>query len=808
MPDANSSKPTTDLNLLFGLLALQLDFISKEGLLAAMQTWLLEKQTPLGDVLLRHGALSADRKLLLEALVREHLKQHDNDPQQSLASLSSVDSAKQQLGQLADPDVQASLGPSLSSPVLSISATLTQSPDAGEKSGEIPKSTERFRLLRYHAEGGLGQVWVAEDSELHREVALKVIQPKKAHQSAHQSRFVLEAEITGGLEHPGIVPVYGLGHYADGRPYYAMKFIRGNSLKTAITEFHGRFQESAGFDRAAWNLELRSLLQRFVDVCNTVAYAHNKGVLHRDLKPGNVMIGKYGETLVVDWGLAKAVGERVADPSQPDEATLRPATSDSYETISGSAIGTPAYMPPEQAAGRLTELGPHSDVYSLGATLYHLLTNRPPFDGSARQVLDQVIAGKVTPPHDRSRRIPVGLSAICVKAMHREPSARYTTPRDLAQDIERWLADESITARRDSLVTHTRRWLKRHPALATTLALLALVSLSLMAARIREANRLRAIAATDFVHAEERLAVRDFVEAARLLNQVQGQLKNRSDLADLSARASELSKRVGSLAQADQSVKDFRSFAEAALRLENATDSQSILETLSSYEQALGVFGVFEHDEWATREPFINVAVEIRPGLAEEIDELKFKYFEHQHRRGCRGAMATGLGLQLYQSKAEPIRAFRIQRIIPDTPAARAGLRVGDRVLEVADKNGFEFKDSDALVEAIVGMPETPIELLVHRSGANDNERLTLIRSPEGRLGMAPLQVELFVVGRVRSGSAAEKAGLQMGDLLFDIDWQPAEGVLHVGETGSWNFPYTGLFHRLQAAGKQKHLTV
>src|SRR5207245_1335212 len=147
---------------------------------------------------------------------------------------------------------------------------------------------------------------VAEDQELHREVALKEIKEDRAHDAVSRSRFVLEAEITGGLEHPGIVPVYGLGQYADGRPFYAMRFVKGDNLKAAIRRFHEA--ERPGRDPSERSLALRQLLRRFVDVCNAVAYAHSRGVLHRDLKPANIMLGKYGETLVVDWGLAKCVG--------------------------------------------------------------------------------------------------------------------------------------------------------------------------------------------------------------------------------------------------------------------------------------------------------------------------------------------------------------------------------------------------------------------------------------------------------------------------------------------------------------------
>jgi len=369
----------SDRNLLFGILALQMDFISRDQLVAGMNAWVLDKSNSLGAILVEQKALDANRRTLLEALVQEHLKQHDDDPQNSLAALSPIPAVRQELERLADADIHASL--------VHVPAAPEADPDATRSysMGTPTSSGLRFRILRQHAKGGLGQVYVAHDEELHREVALKEIQERHADHPESRTRFLLEAEITGGLEHPGIVPVYGLGQYADGRPFYAMRFIKGDSLKDAIERYHRRGAGSPPETSGDRTLEFRKLLGRFIDVCNAIAYAHSRGVLHRDLKPGNIMLGKYGETLVVDWGLAKTVGRPEA-ASTAHEHTLRPsAGSGSAETQAGKAIGTPQFMSPEQAAGRLDLLGPASDrranpfpqgTYK-GGSQRHLQSRRP-----------------------------------------------------------------------------------------------------------------------------------------------------------------------------------------------------------------------------------------------------------------------------------------------------------------------------------------------------------------------------------------------------------------------------------------------
>ncbi len=395
-----------DRHLLFGLLALQVGLIDQAQLVSAVHAWTRDKARPLDNHLQALGHLNAEQRGLVEALAAQHLKRHGDDAEKSLAAVGVETSVRRSLAALDDPQINSTL------------VGLVLGPD-GDGDDDPERTTaysvgaptsdgQRYRILRSHARGGLGAVFVAVDEELHREVALKQILDNHADEPNSRARFLAEAEITGGLEHPGIVPVYSLGADAGGRPFYAMRFIQGDTLKEAADRFHS--DGSLGPDPGRRLLGLRKLLRQFVDVCNTIDYAHSRGVIHRDLKPANVIVGKYGETLVIDWGLAKAVG-RVELGVDSGERTLAPSSGSGLaETQPGNAMGTPAYMSPEQADGDLKRLGARSDVYSLGATLYYLLTGRAPVSGELDEVLRAVRQGDflpragATPPSTRRWR--------------------------------------------------------------------------------------------------------------------------------------------------------------------------------------------------------------------------------------------------------------------------------------------------------------------------------------------------------------------------------------------------------------------
>ena len=480
-------------DLIFVLLGLETDLISREALTSAVQEWDCGRDRSLIETLLARGVLSEVNFARLDRRVVEYLSRRGDGLQVQVPTVRG--------SQDGEPDGdQAATIPSdvgMAATVADQERTLPSGGSAGDGPGGITVGAgssqgQRFQVTGPHAKGGLGVVFRAVDRELNREVALKQIQERYADNPARRSRFLLEAEITGGLEHPGVVPVYGLGVDEAGRPYYAMRFIRGESLREAIVAF--RRDEALKVDPGRRSLALRKLLRRLLDVCNTIEYAHGRGVIHRDIKPDNIMVGRYGETLVVDWGIAKLRGRPDLAAEDQAERNLFPLSgSGATETLPGTAMGTLAFMSPEQAAGEIARVGPASDVYSLGATLYQILTGRPAFaQGEVLSVLARVRNGEFPSPRKLDRSIPPALEAVCLKAMARKPEDRYPSARALGDDLERWMADEPVTAHREPYPERARRWMRRRRTAVTAAAvamLAALVGLAAISTVQQKANR-------------------------------------------------------------------------------------------------------------------------------------------------------------------------------------------------------------------------------------------------------------------------------------------------------------------------------
>ncbi len=315
---------------------------------------------------------------------------------------------------------------------------------------ELPAAAgARYESAAEVGRGGMGVVLVARDALFGREVALKqLLDPESA---ALRARFLDEARVTAQLEHPNVVPVHDLGVLPDGQVFFAMKLVRGQTLADILDALEaGDVRVRAEFGRVR-------LLTLFQQVCMGVHYAHSRGVVHRDLKPENIMVGEYGEVHVMDWGVARSLAAKEAEPVVGDGPVPRgrPVTLDSppssVQTAHGVVVGTPSYMPPEQARGEHEQIGPHSDVYALGAMLYEILSGQPPFLGTTPiATLIEVVDGRLVPPRERApgRDIPPELEDLSLRALAREPSERPGSARDLYDEIEAFLEGRREAERR------------------------------------------------------------------------------------------------------------------------------------------------------------------------------------------------------------------------------------------------------------------------------------------------------------------------------------------------------------------------
>jgi eukaryotic-like serine/threonine-protein kinase len=348
-------------------------------------------------------------------------------------------------------------------------------PDMAEASA---LEASKYETVGKLGQGGGGQVLKVLDRDLRREVAMKMLLPQHREGGGIPEdvllRFIKEAQATGQLEHPNIVPVHDLGVNGEGHIYFTLKYAQGDSLKEVI---RGRRDDLFNDERRKFRdlFSPMQMVEVLIGICQGVAYAHSKGIIHRDLKPENVMMGRFGEVLVMDWGLAKALGKNALPMEQPDSiADLSSPDGDASQTMEGSIAGTPAYMSPEQAAGKISELNERTDIYSLGAMLYEILSGHPPYKGtSALDVVKQVLTAPPPPLSSGTygfRPIPRELKAICEKAMKREPGMRYASVQAMRDDLQNYVLQRPVTACPDTALQKAVKFYRRNKNLIATSA--------------------------------------------------------------------------------------------------------------------------------------------------------------------------------------------------------------------------------------------------------------------------------------------------------------------------------------------------
>jgi len=337
-----------------------------------------------------------------------------------------------------------------------------------EVTTSVPALQERHQILGLIGMGGMATVHVARDTDLGRKVAYKQLNPTLRADPRIQNRFFSEVQITAQLDHPNIVPVYDLVLDSEDGPAYSMKLIEGKTLRQIFTETAEHYARKLPLPE---ELSLETRLEQFVKVCDALAYAHDKGVIHRDLKPDNIMVGRYGAVYVMDWGLARVIG--TAGDGRVSVVHRIPTDPDVEHTQVGAVLGSPGYMPPEQALGRHVELDARSDVYALGLVLFELVSLRQALGGDNEvSVLMRASRGEKVPlRHVVGKQIPLELTAIIDRATKVEQPDRYPSAAALADDVRRYLHDEPVDAHPEGAARRLQRWMSRHRA--ATLRLLA-----------------------------------------------------------------------------------------------------------------------------------------------------------------------------------------------------------------------------------------------------------------------------------------------------------------------------------------------
>ncbi len=482
MSSSDSPLTLVEHNLLIARVGLELGILTERIVKNAFTLWVCERTETLENLLFMMKAIDLDQKAKLSEAVKEwrskrSLSEHPSGSPSDLKALENI------LGFLEDSDINQSIS-SIQTQEMSSGASSTPVRVEFQSADPSAGSPAADRFVRKHlltSQGGMGEIWIAADRELNREVIVKYIKEDRAKDSQHRGMFHLEGEVTGFLEHPNIPPVYGLGNDSEKRPYYAMRYYQGKKFTKAIAEYHALKATDPGSHREAF----RDLLQSFVSACLAVEYAHSRGVIHCDIKPDNIILGDFGETIVLDWGLVvvtQPTGNPEIDSISDGGGSNRLAFSPSKFAEEGLHLkqggsrnyvgGTLAYMAPEQLVatetGEIEKVTKASDIYCLGSTLYHLCTGRAPLvpfrkkDERKDSYFYRIKNARFPRPRSLRPDLSPRLEAIIYKAMALNPTDRYASAQILAEDVKHWLADEPVAAYPEGAALKLGRWVRRN----------------------------------------------------------------------------------------------------------------------------------------------------------------------------------------------------------------------------------------------------------------------------------------------------------------------------------------------------------
>lgn len=480
--------PSSDRNFLFALVAYQNGYVTTEQFFEAAQLWNRDPKLDIGGILVERKFLDDVERFNIQGIVEDRLRRQgglDN-------SLSFVvENGSMPEGQDLPEDWQKRIEEitKIIPEAMGTGRAMGRGRDSKDLRELSSQSIHRYVFRKPIGEGGQGIVWEVDDTELGRRIALKRVHPKHANDPLHSRMLIEESRNTGRLDHAGIVPVYDLGQDDEGNPFFTMQLIRGEKLSDRVKAIR---YEVLGRD--AMVNQFRPLIRHLIAACNALQYAYDKfKVIHRDIKPENIMVNRYGETVVMDWGMGKAV----EDATQLDEASSMlfvPASgsgSGVEKTQVGSVKGTLGYLSPEQAQAMNMTLDHRTDIYGLGATLYRILTGTVPHSGAnLQEALGRAKLNQYVRPRERNPRVPRELEAICLKAMATLPADRYQKATDMGKDLENWLDGESISVVPDHIFRKAERWLRKHAkGVIASLLLLSLTAATLMWATVASVQK-------------------------------------------------------------------------------------------------------------------------------------------------------------------------------------------------------------------------------------------------------------------------------------------------------------------------------